>query len=76
MCLYAILTLFVSTTAGGFNYPLICADFVVARFCIDPDDWRGGGLGAHAWDPNNIDDMMKVPIPVRPGDGYNVPPGY
>jgi len=55
---------------GGYNFPLICADFVVARFCIDPDDWRGGGLGALAWDPTNLEAMVKEPIPVRPEDGY------
>jgi hypothetical protein len=34
-----------SPTAGGYNFPLICADFVITRICIDPDDWKGGGLG-------------------------------
>lgn len=58
---------------GGYNFPLICADFIVARFCIDPDDWKGGGLGAHAWDLDNMEQMIKEPIPVRPDDGYGGP---
>eukprot|EP00960_Hanusia_phi_P031212 749148-Hanusia_phi.AAC.2 len=27
---------------GGYNFPLRCVDFIIARFCVDPDDWRGG----------------------------------
>jgi len=53
---------------GGYNFPLICADFVIARFCVDPDDWRGGGLGALAWDENT--ELAREPIPVRVDDGY------
>mmetsp|Transcript_44298 Transcript_44298/g.110933 ORF Transcript_44298/g.110933 Transcript_44298/m.110933 type:complete len:445 (+) Transcript_44298:215-1549(+) len=53
---------------GGYNFPLICADFVVARFCIDPDDWSGGGLGALAWDETT--ELAKEPIPVRVDDGH------
>jgi hypothetical protein len=44
-------------------------DFVIARFCVDPDDWRGGGLGALAWDPS----LAPEPIPVRIEDGFNGP---
>mmetsp|Transcript_38020 Transcript_38020/g.79649 ORF Transcript_38020/g.79649 Transcript_38020/m.79649 type:complete len:275 (-) Transcript_38020:225-1049(-) len=54
---------------GGYNFPLRCVDFVIARFCVDPDDWRGGGLGALAWDPS----LAPEPIPVRIEDGFNGP---
>ena len=63
------LILFVGALAGGYNFPLRCVDFVIARFCVDPDDWRGGGLGALAWDPS----LAPEPIPVRIQDGFNGP---
>lgn len=40
----------------------------MARFCIDPDDWRGGGLGASAWDQESV--MAREAIPVKVTDGY------
>jgi len=52
---------------GGYNFPLICADFVITRICIDPDDWKGGGLGQSAWD---AEDLVKQTIPVKVNDGY------
>jgi hypothetical protein len=55
--------------AGGYNFPLRCMDFIIARFCVDPDDWRNGGLGALAWDPS----LAPEPIPVRVEDGFTGP---
>jgi hypothetical protein len=52
---------------GGYNWPLICADFVFAKLCIDPDDNFGGGLGALNWGPG---DLVAEPIPVRVEDGW------
>mmetsp|Transcript_55078 Transcript_55078/g.112600 ORF Transcript_55078/g.112600 Transcript_55078/m.112600 type:complete len:441 (+) Transcript_55078:93-1415(+) len=52
---------------GGYNWPLRCVDVVIAKICIDPDDWKGGGLGAHAATP---DDLAMEPIPVRVEDGW------
>ena len=52
---------------GGYNWPLICADFVFAKLCIDPDDTFGGGLGANNWSEQ---DLVQEPIPVRVEDGW------
>jgi len=52
---------------GGYNWPLRCVDVVVAKICIDPDDWKGGGLGALNVQPQ---DLATEPIPVRVEDGW------
>ena len=49
---------------GGRNWPLVCKNFLVAKFCIDSestDDWSGG---------RRMEDLALVPIPVRTTDGF------
>mmetsp|Transcript_34332 Transcript_34332/g.55431 ORF Transcript_34332/g.55431 Transcript_34332/m.55431 type:complete len:127 (+) Transcript_34332:2-382(+) len=52
---------------GGYNWPLRCMDFVVAKICVDPDDSTGGGLRASNYDER---DLVQEPIPVRVEDGW------
>jgi hypothetical protein len=50
----------------GRNWPLRCQNFIVAKFCIDPestDDWFGGFR-------NQNPELVTVPIPVRRSDGF------